>query len=181
MRDPLKRPFPDHPVKRNPPPFHLSITSPFPVFFILPLQPLGFEHFFSVAKYLQNIDCQFCSASCSLWNKNASFPTCLYIETILQQKLWNLCPWRENKIGLDVIKGTFLKKRAPRCCCKGCKFSPIQWKGPQGWALGLTSERPSRAKGQNPVLLAEKHRDGLQTHWLSQWGETRSHSVRALL
>lgn len=124
----------------------------------LPSQPLGFERFFSVAKYLQNTDCQFCSASGSLWIKNASFSTCLYIETILQQKLWNLCPCRENKIGLDVTEGTFLTKRAPRCCCRGCKLPPVQWKGPRGWALGPTSKHPSRARGQKPVFLAEKQR-----------------------
>ena len=105
----------------------------------LSLQPLSFGHFFSVAKHLQSTGHQFCSASCSLWNKNASFPPCLYIETILQQKLWNLCPWRENEIGLDVIEGTFPTKRAPRCCCRGWMLSLVHSKGPWGWAPGSSA------------------------------------------
>lgn len=80
----------------------------------LPLLRVSIGHFFSLEKYLQNARHQFCFISSSLWKRNLTFATWLYIKTILQSKLWNLCPWEKNEVGLNVIGGTFPMKRAPR-------------------------------------------------------------------
>lgn len=99
----------------------------------LPLLQMSTGHFFSLAKYLQNEGRHFCFISSSLWKRNLTFATWLYIKTILQSKLWNLCPWEKNEVGFNVIGGTFPMRRAPRSSPKLLLKAESS-----GWSMGET-------------------------------------------
>lgn len=122
-------------------------------------------HFFSLVECLQNAGPRFCFISSSLWNRNMTFATCLYIRTIVKQKLQNLCSWWKDGIGLAGSRGTFSMKRASR------------FQSPSCWRLKALASLTGRPGAESspcfpaPSQATEASTDG---------AETRTKTARAL-